>query len=449
VRRRIIWAIALSIMLPPLLTAQTSNLTGGWAIAIGTPENPEYRTLEVTVAADGTIKGQIGSPTGGVSIQAGRATGSDFTLEATLGTGLRLVYTGTVANDTIRGTWRYDRFEGRFLGVRGTTPPRPDASPLPRGVAQIDSRMRAATIDSLMAEITRRYVDTSAVPRIVKAIRGRAQSGAYDSLVTVPALGRGITEDLRRFDKHFALIPVTSGGPAPVPATARDNYAIKRVERLDGNIGYLKLDVFSTDSAAAAPVLRSALRFLARADALILDLRENRGGGGDLSHLLFSYLASEDGVVADVFTRTPTGFDSSVVRAAQRIELDAAFRDRPVYVLTSARTASAAEWLAYNLQAVHRAKIVGETTAGASHPIRMIRLNDAFDVSMPTGKARSRFTHTDFEQVGVQPDVKTLADSALKAAYLESLTTLLARTTDPRARTELERAIAAAQRANG
>jgi len=448
VLHRLSLAISLLLIAPRVLSAQAQGLTGRWAIAIGTAETPEYRTLEVTVAGDGTIKGTIGSPSGGVPIQTGRVNGSQFTLEATLGTGLRLSYEGAVANDTIRGTWRYDKFEGRFLGVRGTTPPRPDTSPLVRGVAAIDATMRRATIDSLAAEITRRYVDTSAVARVVGAIRARAQAGAYDSLVTAASLARGITDDLRKFDKHFALIPVRSGGPPGPQAGARDNYALKRVERLDGNIGYLKLDVFSTDSAGAAPVLRSALRFLARADALILDLRENRGGGGDLSHLLFSYLAPQTGVVADIFTRTPAGFDSSVVRAAERIEVDASFRDRPVYVLTSARTASAAEWLAYDLQAVHRATIVGETTAGASHPIRFIRVNDAFDVSMPAGRARSRFTKTDFEQVGVQPDVKTPADLALKTAYLEALTTMLARTSEPRARSELERAIAA-QKTNG
>ena len=445
---RLHWAVAVILVAPHILFAQTRGLTGRWAIAIGTPENPEYRTLDATVASDGTVKGNIGSPSGGVPIQTGRVSGSQFTLEATLGTGLRLVYDGVVANDTIRGTWRYDKFEGRFIGVRGTTPPRPDASPLVRGVAVIDAPVRTMTIDSIAAAIRRRYVDTSSVGRIIKTIRDRERMGVYDSLTTAQSFARGITDDLRKFDKHFALIPVTSGGPPGPQAGARDNYAIKRVERLDGNIGYLKLDVFSADSAAAAPVLRSALRLLARSDAVILDLRENRGGGGDLSQLLFSYLAPQTGVVADVFMRGPSGFDSSVVRTAERIESDASFRDRPIYVLTSAHTASAAEWLAYNLQAVHRARIVGETTAGASHPIRFVRINDAFDISMPSGKVRSRFTNTDFEQVGVQPDVKTTSDLALKAAYLESLTTLLARTTDPRARTELERAIAA-QKANG
>jgi hypothetical protein len=309
-------AIALSVFIPHFMAAQGRGLAGNWAIAIGTPENPEYRTLDVTVASDGTIKGQIGSPTGAVAIQSGRATGSQFTVEATLGTGLRLIYDGVVANDTIRGTWRYDRFEGRFIGVRGTTPPRPDASPLVRGVPTIDARIRLATIDSLVAEITRRYVDTSAIARIVGAIRDRARSGAYDSLIAPISFGRAVTSDLRKFDKHFALMPVTSGGPPQIPAAAHDNYAIKRVERLDGNVGYLKLDVFSTDSAAAAPVLRSALRFLARTDALIIDLRENRGGGGPLSQMLFSYVAGEAGPLADVFTRTARGFDSSDVRAA-------------------------------------------------------------------------------------------------------------------------------------
>jgi hypothetical protein len=444
--RRVLTTIAFFGLAPHLL-AQSQPLTGKWAITIGTQENPEYRTLDVRVAADGSVNGQIGSDAGAVPIQTGRVEGARFTLEATLGTGLRLSYDGVISNDTIRGTWRYDKFEGRFIGLRGTTPPGPDTLLVVRGVGTVDPSLRDATIDALTSEIARRYVDTSSISRIVAAIRERSRNGAYDSLSTPPSLARAITDDLRKFDKHFALVPVTSGGPPPIPATARDNYAIKRVERLDGNVGYLELDVFSTDSAAAAPVLRLALRFLARTDALILDLRQNHGGGGPLSQMLFSYLAPHGGPIADMFMRTPTGFDSSVVRVAETIELDAAFHDRPIYVLTSSFTASAAEWLAYNLQSVHRAKVVGETTAGASHPVRVMRLNNAFDISMPIGKVRSRFTNTDFEHVGVQPDVKTSSDRALKAAYLESLTMLLARTSDPRVRAELERAIAA-QKAN-
>jgi hypothetical protein len=123
----------------------------------------------------------------------------------------------------------------------------------------------------MMREITSRYIDTALAPRVIAEIRARASAGAYDTLTTVATFARGITQDLRRFDKHFSIFPATATGQPQVPGAARDNFGIKRIERLDGNVGYLRFDVFSLDSSGGASVLRSALRALARTDALILD----------------------------------------------------------------------------------------------------------------------------------------------------------------------------------
>jgi C-terminal processing protease CtpA/Prc len=228
-----------------------------------------------------------------------------------------------------------------------------------------------------------------------------------------------------------------------MPGAARDNFGIKRIERLDGNVGYLRFDIFSLDSSGAASVLRSALRALARTDALILDLRQNGGGNGALGQMLFStFVPGPARATADMFTRTTSGFDSTVIMTAARIEPDTRYDERPLYVLTSARTASAAEWLAYNLQSVGRAKIVGEVTAGAAHPIRFVRLNDMFDAAIPIGRVRSRITKTDFEGVGVQPDIAVPVDRAFSTAYRELLGRLLAQTSDPLMKAEIERAVA-------
>ncbi len=421
------------------------DISGKWAINIGTPAAPEFRTLDAVMSADGTLSGSLGSPTGAVPIATGRVTGARFVLSATLGTGLRLDYDGVVSHDTIRGTWRYDKYQGAFIGRRGDVAPRAEAPPVAPAPATlaIDRAGRNATIDSMMREIASRYIDTALAPRVIAEIRERASAGAYDTLSTVATFARGITQDLRRFDKHFSIFPATATGQPQVPGAARDNFGIKRIERLDGNVGYLRFDVFSLDSSGGAGVLRSALRALARTDALILDLRQNGGGNGALGQLLFStFVAGPPRATADLFTRTASGFDSTAVMTAARIEPDTRYDEKPLYILTSARTASAAEWLAYNLQSVGRAKIVGEVTAGAAHPIRFLRLNDMFDASIPIGRARSRITKTDFEGVGVRPDIAVPVDRAFSTAYRELLGVLLAQTNDPLAKAELQRAVA-------
>ncbi len=89
---------------------------------------------------------------------------------------------------------------------------------------------------------------------------------------------------------------------------------------------------------------------------------------------------------------------------------------KPVYVLTSHATFSAAEALAYDLQARHRATIVGETTGGGAHPVRGRRIDEHFMIAVPYARAINPVTHTNWEGVGVTPDVKAPASDALATA---------------------------------
>lgn len=89
---------------------------------------------------------------------------------------------------------------------------------------------------------------------------------------------------------------------------------------------------------------------------------------------------------------------------------------KPVAVLTSARTFSGAEEFAYDLQALKRATVVGETTGGGAHPVRGRRVDAHFVVMLPWRRAVNPVTKTNWEGVGVTPDVKTSADAALTVA---------------------------------
>jgi len=90
--------------------------------------------------------------------------------------------------------------------------------------------------------------------------------------------------------------------------------------------------------------------------------------------------------------------------------------DKPIYVLTSSRTFSGAEEFAYNLQTRKRATIVGETTGGGANPGRGFPLPYNLTVFVPTGRAINPITKTNWEGVGVKPDVAVDADRALDVA---------------------------------
>jgi len=116
--------------------------------------------------------------------------------------------------------------------------------------------------------------------------------------------------------------------------------------------------------------------------------------------------------------------------------------DKDLYILTSHDTFSAPEAFAYDMQALGRAKIVGEVTGGGAHGTKPYRLSAHFIASIPFNRGISAVTHTDYEGVGVKPDVQVPAKEALLTAHILALRGVLARTTgEPERKAELEKLI--------
>ena len=85
-------------------------------------------------------------------------------------------------------------------------------------------------------------------------------------------------------------------------------------------------------------------------------------------------------------------------------------------VLTSNQTFSAAEEFAYNLQCLKRATIIGEVTGGGAHPGDFHLIEEQFALFVPSGRAINPITKTNWEGVGVKPDIEVLASDALETA---------------------------------
>jgi C-terminal processing protease CtpA/Prc len=194
-------------------------------------------------------------------------------------------------------------------------------------------------------------------------------------------------------------------------------YGLMAIRRLPGNIGYLKLSYLEQGPAGAA-LVDSAMRLLKDTDALILDLRQNGGGGGSTDAQILGHLAKTPIPMVRITWRNPDGTTVVDQREAAHPASGPLYPDKPVFVLTAKRTFSAAEELTYDLKAAGRATLVGETTGGGANPAnRPVRLGYGFRTFIPNGHVEHPTTHANWEGVGIVPDVPTPAGEALVTAY--------------------------------
>ena len=115
--------------------------------------------------------------------------------------------------------------------------------------------------------------------------------------------------------------------------------------------------------------------------------------------------------------------------------------DKPVYILTAHRTFSGAEAFAYDMQAQKRATIVGEVTGGGANPTGPVPIGDHFIAMIPNGYALNPITKTNWEGVGIKPDIEVPAADALKVAHKTALEHLIAKTTDEQELAGLKQAL--------
>jgi hypothetical protein len=314
----------------------------------------------------------------------------------------------------------------------------------------MDARAKAETIDALVKVLSDAYVFPDVGAKIATMLEKRRARGEYNSLTSAKEFGDLLTKQMFEIahDGHLniwysseALRPTPK--PREAPKAKLRKTAVGTVEHLSGNIGYMKLNAFP-DAGLYGAEVAGAMAILANTDALIIDLRHTAGGSPGMVALLASYLFSGDTPVhlIDIAYRKEGTKEyelrqswSSPYVPGQR------YADKEVYVLTSHRTFSAPEEFAYDLQALKRATVVGETTGGGSNDNEFRPLGDHFLLSIPIGKAVNPVTLTNWEGVGVKPDVETLQADALKTAQRLALQHLIEKTTDERELKSLREAL--------
>ena len=316
----------------------------------------------------------------------------------------------------------------------------------------VDAAARTAVIASLSEKLRSNYVFPDVAKNLSAALISKNVHGGYEKATNTDSFSDALSEDLRDLGKDGHFRVAYAPGAHPHATTLHDDkpskqeqeamrqevvemgYGIQRVERLTGNIGYMELRAFGPTDLVG-PALSSAMTLLSGTDALILDLRRNSGGEPSTVAYLMSHLfaAGDRRHLNDIYTR-PTGkTDQYWTTASVQPHYS-----KPVYVLTSPRTFSGGEEFAYDAQTQKRATLVGEITGGGANPGDDFSIGHDFVAFIPTGRAINPITHTNWEHVGVKPDIAVPAADAQKTAYATALRTLVAAAKDPDEKADLQ-----------
>jgi hypothetical protein len=297
------------------------------------------------------------------------------------------------------------------------------ADPGRKGI-ELDEARRDRVIAGTAKLIQQNYVFPDVADKIAAKLMAQQKRGDYRGITDGGIFEVRITDDLKAIsgDKHFGLDYFANGAPPDPGPNARPrpdpkrlastNCGFEKADHLSPNIGYLKINFFG-EPEICAPTAIAAMNFLADSEALIIDLRENGGGSPSMAVLLSSYLFDEPAHLADVYERQK---DSIEQRWTFSYVPGKKFIGKPVYVLTSTRTFSAAELFSFDLKNLKRATLVGEPTAGGAHPTRPRRVDDHFFIRIPFGRFMDPVTKSDWSGSGVNPDVGVASADGLDEA---------------------------------
>jgi C-terminal processing protease CtpA/Prc len=309
--------------------------------------------------------------------------------------------------------------------------------------------VRESEIELLCSQLASYYVFPDIANDIAKILRTRLAEGAYAE-VDDEAFAALVTTDLQSVngDKHLRLlyshdeVPETGQASAWDPVAYQkeaelDAFGIAKVERLKGNVGLLDLRLLH-GAEVATPAYIAAMNLIAHTDALIIDVRNNRGGDPHTVALICSYLFDEPVHLNDIYNRP----DDITIQfwTLPHVPGPKFGGKKPIYVLTSSRTFSGAEELSYNLQQNERATLIGETTRGGAHPGDRYRVGPHLKSSIPNGRSINPISGTNWEAVGVVPHLAVPEEEAFDVAYRKALEHVLTLGNDGPRRTIAEAA---------
>jgi hypothetical protein len=307
-------------------------------------------------------------------------------------------------------------------------------------VAPLTSAEKKLVIDSICGRLTDVYIYPEAARKMVSVLSIKYHNGDYDIISDPSRFASKLAADLADVsqDRHVNI----TFDPAWVQASRKvmskkdslelvnrdfpnaraDNFGFRKVAILDGNIGYLNLTKFY-DPEMGGETAAAAMGFLSNTDALIIDLRQNDGGRADMVQLIASYLFDPDPVmIVDIYSRAG---DEHRQDWTLPYVPGKRMADKPLYLLIGQATFSAAESFCYFLKNRRRGILVGQATGGGAHPVHHQMLTERFTIFIPFARPIDPITKSDWQGIGVTPNIAVAEKEALVVAHTDALKRVL------------------------
>lgn len=329
------------------------------------------------------------------------------------------------------------------------------AAAQPAAQAQaIDGRAVALEVKRLLNQ---NYVLPEARAKFAAVLEKGLSSGRYavnDEALLVTRLNEDLASVTSDKHLHIMVDPERSEALAAAPAGAdaddappsaaevrqseQNNHGLTRMEVLPGNIRYLEISSFDWAGPSSERAYDTAMAFLAGGDAVIIDVRPNGGGSPEAVRYAVSHFIEPNKPLMTFYMGGRGEESTSSLSATKAPRMIG----KPLYVLSSKGSASAAEEFLGHIDGYRLGEIIGERSAGAGFRNEYFPLPSGLIISISVGRAVLASTGKDWEAVGIKPALETSADKALDAAKVRALQRV-AQGAEPKRKTQLE-AIAAA-----
>ncbi len=280
-------------------------------------------------------------------------------------------------------------------------------------------------LSNLMVDL---YVFPDVAEKTAAHLQTQFKEGHFDQFENDESFAAGLTESVQSInkDKHMRIMknrPYVAPENSPerkieeqLGARNRSrsaNMGFNTVKILEGNVGYLDYRGFAGISRGKS-VVDAYMKLLSQADAIIIDLSKNGGGDPAMVQYLCSHFFDEKVHLNSLYFRE--GDRTIEFWTLDEVEGEK-LPDVPLFVITSSRTFSGAEEFSYNMQTQKRATLIGQTSGGGANPGGTRGINANLSVFIPTGKAINPITKTNWEGVGVIPEIKTTVDETFAKAH--------------------------------
>lgn len=327
------------------------------------------------------------------------------------------------------------------LAALATAAPAVMSAPARSTTAPVDG---AATAKAMRALLDKYYVVEALRPKFDTAIDASLAAGRYN-LTDPEKLNEQLNKDLRAVtgDKHLRAMydpegsaKLAAAGPdagaddAPPSAediaeAERENHGLAQLRVLPGNVRYLETTGFLWAGPSSERAYDTAMRFLSGGDAIIIDMRKNGGGSPEAVRYLVSHFMPPNKPLMTFQLTTSGPSSTSTLPTLNAPKMSG----KPLYVLTSGRTASAAEEFVGHVAGYKLGELIGENTAGAGFRNQFFALPGGFVISISIGQAILASTGKGWEGVGFAPDTAVAVENALEVAQAHALARLASKAT--------------------